>query len=593
MFKKLLEKIKQLRFIQNYSRMWPFIKPYWGKGLITLIITVPIGSLDAIIALSLKPFMDTVVMEKGGSTPFNLPLYVIPLFIIFFTLIQSALEYGSAYLNAWVGGKITIEVKKKLYRKLLSFSQSYIDKNSSGHILIRFSGDADSACAGLLDNVKLFTTRIFSTISLIGVLIYTSWKLAIIALLVLGVALYPLTTIRKKIKDITRQSVAAGGAANTEFNETVAGSKTIFSYNLKEYQQQKFFGILGDLFRLSIKRTQRTAWLSPMMHIIISIGIAGTIWLGSYLITSKAITAGAFVSFMVALLMLYTPVKNIGRNFTNMQNSFLAIERIFELLDAVPEIKDKKGAIVLPKFKKEIEFKKVSFAYKKDTPVLQDINLKIYKGEKIALVGNSGGGKSTFVNLIPRFYEVSKGAILIDGHDIRDVKMDSLRDQIAVVFQDNFLFSGTIRENILLGKFDATEEEIRQAVDCACLTDFIASLEKGLDTDVGERGSRLSGGQKQRVAIARAFLKNAPIVILDEATSALDNKSEIIVQQAIENLMKDRTVFIIAHRLSTIRNVDKIVVINEGEIVEQGSHEELVAIPNGAYATLYQTQFQK
>ena len=486
-----------------------------------------------------------------------------------------------------------MEVKEKLYRKLLSFSQSYMDRHSSGDVLMRFSADAEQACSGLLSNIKLCTTRVFSTISLICVLIYTSWQLAIIALLVLGIALYPLTTIRKKIKDLTSRSVVAGGAINTEFNETVAGSKTIFSYNLRTYQEHKFCDILKNLFKLTLKRTQKTAWLSPMMHIIISIGIAGTIWLGSFLITTKIISAGDFVAFMVALLMLYTPVKNIGRNFANVQLSFLAVDRIFEILDTPPDIKDKKDAVRLPKLKKKIEFKDVCFSYKKGVPVLQNINLAIYKGEKIALVGNSGGGKSTIVNLIPRFYEVSSGAILIDGHDIRDVKMESLRDQIAVVFQDNFLFSGTIRDNILLGKFDATDKEIRQALDCACLTEFVNSLEKGLDTYVGERGTLLSGGQKQRVAIARAFLKNAPIVILDEATSALDNKSEAIVQQAIENLMKDRTVFIIAHRLSTIQHADKIVVINEGHVVEEGTHQELLALPNGAYTALYQAQFKK
>ena len=291
--------------------------------------------------------------------------------------------------------------------------------------------------------------------------------------------------------------------------------------------------------------------------------------------------------------MLYTPIKNIGKNFSSVQLSFMAIERVFDNLEAPVLIRDKKNATDLKKLSKEITFKDVCFEYKEGVPVLKDINLHIKKGKTIAFVGNSGGGKSTIVNLIPRFYDIKSGHILIDGVDIRDVTLKSLRDQIAVVFQDNFLFSGTIRQNIMLGKQDATEDEIRLAIKSACLDDFIDSLSDGLDTNIGERGSLLSGGQKQRIAIARAFLKNAPIVILDEATSALDNKSEAVVQQAIDNLMKDRTVFVIAHRLSTVQNADEIVVINEGQIVEKGSHDQLLHIENGAYRSLYMAQFKQ
>lgn len=592
MFRKLSYKFKNNRFILNYSRMWPFIKPFWFRALLSILITIPIGSLDAVIALALKPFMDTVIMDQGGTTPFNMPLWIIPVFVIFFTVLQAALDYGSAYLSAWTGGKVTMELKKKLYTKLLAIDQSYIDKNASGQIMMRFNGDADTACTGLLNNVRVFTTRIFSSVTLICVLLYTSWQLAVIAIVVLGTSLYPLTMIRKKIKDIVARSIVVGGAVLTSFNETHAGSKTIASYNLGEYQKRKFFDTLNQAFKLSIKNIQRTAWLSPMMHIIIAIGIAGTIWYGSYLITSKTITAGDFVAFMTAMLMLYTPIKNIGKNFNAVQLSFMAIERVFEILETPIKIKDKKDAITLPSLKNKILFKDVDFSYVPGTPVLKDINLTIKKGQTVAFVGNSGGGKSTIVSLIPRFYDVDSGSIQIDGHDIRDVTLESLRDSIGMVFQDNFLFSGTIRDNLILGKFDATEDEIRQALKMACLDDFVDSLEKGLDSDIGERGTLLSGGQKQRVAIARAFLKNAPIVILDEATSALDNKSEAIVQQAIDNLMKDRTVLVIAHRLSTIQNADKIVVINEGHIVEEGTHQELLA-KKGAYEALYMAQFHK
>ena len=311
------------------------------------------------------------------------------------------------------------------------------------------------------------------------------------------------------------------------------------------------------------------------------------------MILTKQITSGNFVSFITALILLYTPIKNLGNNFNAVQFSFMAIERIFNILDSKPKIVSKENAIKLNSIQNDISFENVYFEYLKDKPVLKNINLEVKKGQTIAFVGNSGGGKSTIVSLIPRFYDIKSGSIKIDGVDLRDYTLESLRANISVVFQDNFLFSGTIKENILLGNENATQEQLQKAVEMAYLTDFVKDLKEGLDTQIGERGIRLSGGQKQRVAIARAFLKDAPIVILDEATSALDNKAEAIVQKAIENLMQDKTVFVIAHRLSTIRNADKIVVINQGEIVESGTHEELLNINNGAYKSLYEMQFKK
>ena len=330
-----------------------------------------------------------------------------------------------------------------------------------------------------------------------------------------------------------------------------------------------------------------------MMHVIVSIGIAAAIGYGSYLITSHQITPGNFVSFITALILLYTPVKSLGNNFNSVVMSFFMIEGVFNNLEMQPAIKDIENPKTLSNDIKNIEFKNVNFEYVENVPVLKNINLSINKGETIAFVGNSGGGKTTIVNLLPRFYDIKSGSITIDGTDIRDFTLYSLRQNIAVVFQDNFLFSGTIRENILLGNENATDEQIAQAVKMAYLDDFIASLKDGLNTIIGERGVLLSGGQKQRVAIARAFLKNAPILILDEATSALDNKAEAVVQKAIDNLMQDKTVFVIAHRLSTIQNANKIVVINQGEIVEEGTQEQLLQIENGAYKALYDMQFKK
>ena len=330
-----------------------------------------------------------------------------------------------------------------------------------------------------------------------------------------------------------------------------------------------------------------------MMHIVVSIGIAAVIGLGSYMIVKGQITSGNFVSFITALIMLYTPIKLLGNNAKNMQNALLALERVIKQLDANPKIKNKPDAVKLNGLNDCIEFRNVCFEYKKNKPVLKNIQFTVQKGETFALVGNSGGGKSTIVNLIPRFYDVKSGNILIDGVDIRNFTLESLRDNISVVFQDNFLFSGTIRDNIMLGNLNATKEELDAAIKESYLDGFIKTLDKGLDTNIGERGVLLSGGQKQRIGIARAFLKNAPILILDEATSALDNEAEKIVQQAIENLMKDRTVFVIAHRLTTVRNADRIAVIKDGKLVEIGNHDELINIEGGVYRHLYESQFAK
>ena len=401
-----------------------------------------------------------------------------------------------------------------------------------------------------------------------------------------------MATLKKKIQDVFAQTITADSAIITTYNETYAGTRTISAYNLESYQQDKFKHVLGSVFKLRMKMLQRTKWLTPVMHVILSMGIGFTIWFGTSLILNGTITSGNFVSFLTALILLYQPMKSIGSNYNSVLMSFLAIERVFDIFNTIPKIRDAENATEFNRNFKKIEFKDLSFEYNEGVPVLHNINLTVNRGETIALVGNSGGGKSTLVNLLPRFYDPSQGGIYVDGIDIRTNTLQSLRENISVVFQDNFLFGGTIRENILLGNRDATPEQLQAAIKMAYLDEFVDSLKDGLDTQIGERGVMVSGGQRQRIAIARAFLKNAPILILDEATSALDNKSEAVVQKAIENLMKDKTVFVIAHRLSTIRNATKIAVINEGYVVEQGTHDELIKNECGAYKMLYDMQFK-
>lgn len=569
-------------------RMGPLIRPYWFRALLGIAMTIPAGALNSTVAVFLKYYVDNVVVAKNATWA-----GYIPVLIILFTVVQGVLNFSSTYFNSWVGTKITTDLKKKLYKKLLTFDPCFFDTHNSGDVVYRFYTDADTASTTLISSIKDFLTRFFSSVGLICVLFYNSWQLTIIALIVLGAAVLPTQYVRKKIKKITPKIVTSGSDVITSYNETCNGYKTITSYNLQDYQLKKQYGMLDEIFSLSMKMVKHTNWLSPVMHIVISFGVAGVIWFGNSLIIKGTITSGNFASFIAALLMLYTPIKSIGNKYIDIQKAFLAIERVFEMINFKPEIKSAQEAVKIDGIKESVEFDDVVFEYKPGLPVLKHVSLKVPIGKTIAIVGNSGGGKTTLVNLLPRFYDTTGGSVKIDGLDVKKIDLQSLRKHIAVVFQDNFLFSGTIRENIMIGNPEATQEDLDKAVQSAHLEDFIASLKEGLDTYVGERGVMLSGGQKQRIAIARAFLKQAPVVILDEATSALDNKSEAIVQKAIDNLMRNRTVFVIAHRLSTVQNADKIIVVNEGTIVESGTHEELMKEGSGAYKALYNAQFKK
>ena len=590
LFYKIKQKMdKKYGNNENYhslSRILPYFRPYLFRTFLALGLAIPIGALDAVIALALKPYMDIVMLNKQIHST-----WYIPFLIILFTTIQGSLNYLATYMNDWVGGRVTNDLKIDLYTKLMRQSSYFFDKQTSGKVLKAYNNDADKSCSGLLSNMKSCISRLFSSISLIGVLFYNSWQLAIIAVSVLTCAMIPLMKMKSAIKDVYNRSEGENAKVLTTYNEAFGGNKIIAAYNLYNLNSKKFSKLVHNVFNLKMKITQHVGWLSPMMHIIVSVGIGAVIGLGSYFIVKGSLTAGQFVSFITALIMLYTPIKGLGNNAKNMTTCLCAMDRVVSKLDKKTGFQDKKDAVDFPKFSEKITFDDVSFYYKKDVYVLHNISFEVKKGETIALVGNSGGGKTTIVNLLPRFYNTKGGDIKIDGTSIYKIKIDDLRANIAVVFQDNFLFEGTIRDNIMIGNLDATKEELQQAIKNSYLDDFINSLEKGLDTPIGERGVLLSGGQKQRIGIARAFLKNAPILVLDEATSALDNQAEYIVQQAIDNLMKDRTVFVIAHRLSTIQNADKIAVINHGYLTEMCTHDELLGISNGEYKKLYDMQF--
>ena len=572
----------------GFKKFWPFLKPYLFLTILGILLTIPVGALDAAVASFLKPFMDNVMVDK--DTEFA---YKVPFIIIGFTIVQGICIYTSNIVNSYVGSRIATNLKLALYKKLINNDSAFFDKNTSGIVLMRFCSDADTATTGLITNVKLFLSKFWSSLGLVVVLLYNSWQLSFIALGVLVFLILPMKVARKKVMKLMGLTVKASSKINSNYYETYSGIKIIKAFNLQNAIFAKFTQNIEEAFHLSMRMIRNTNWLGPAMHLVTALGVAGVLYYGLHLITTGQITSGTFVAFLAALIMLYTPIKSIGNNYVALQSALLALERIYKILDTTSyETNDGTGTKVLKDIKKEIKFNDVCFSYDGQREVLHKVNLTVPVGSKVALVGNSGGGKSTVTALIPRLYEIDSGSITIDGTDIKEFTISSLREQIAMVFQDNFLFDGTVRENLLYGKENATDEEIAFAIKSAYLDEFVKKLPQGLDTMIGERGLLLSGGQKQRLAIARAILKNAPVVILDEATSALDNKSEKVVQQALYKLMEGRTTIVIAHRLSTIMDSDKILVINDGHVVEEGSHSELLA-KNGPYSVLYNSQFSK
>ena len=596
-----LDKIQTDRAFDYFyllSRIWPYIRPVMFRIIVAFLLAIPLGLLDGATAFILKPYIDIVVNGNDFTyKTFTLTRDVfaaaIPWLIMGFAVVQGLLKYANSYLTDWISQKISISVKEDLFKKLVYLDSQFYDENTSGLVIQRFLSDPDTASKNVVESLKTLITAFTSSLGLIAVLLYNSWKLAFVGVIVLVCAFIPVSLIRKRVKNVSNATMVVGSGMTTNVNETYHGNKIISGYCLQEDIYAKFRAQIRRLFDLSMSLTKRTGWLSPIMYFIASIGVAIVMVVGNHLIITGEMSTGSLASFITSLLLLYKPIKTLGSTLTGMQNIFVSMNRVFELFDLVPRIQDKGETQELKGVNSSISFENVCFEYEENKPVLNNISFDVKKGEIMALVGNSGGGKSTIVNLIPRFYDIKSGSIKIDGVDIRNFSLNSLRANISEVFQDNFLFSGSIRDNILMGKKDATEEEIHQAICAAHLDDFVQTLDNGIDTIIGERGTTLSGGQRQRVAIARAMIKNAPILILDEATSALDNKSEAIVQKALENLIKGRTVFVIAHRLSTIKNADKIAVINEGHLVEMGSHDELIKIENGQYKFLYEMQFAR
>ncbi len=562
------------------------VKPHWRMLVLAMGCMIGVAILTATMAWLVQPVMDDIFVHKKQEM-----LNLLPVAIVLLFLFKGAFSFGSVYFISFVGQRIVTNLRQQLYDHLQTLSLAFFDATPTGVLMSRITNDVNLIQGAVSNSVTGVLKESFSIVGLVAVVFMRDWKLALIAMVVFPLATVPIVKFGRRMRTISRKNQATVGSMSALLQETISGHRIVKAFGNEDFEKGRFSKENERLFRLVLKQASVRALSSPFMEFLGGIGIAVIIWYGGYQVFVGASTPGRFFSFLTALILLYEPVKRLSGINNMIQEGMAAAVRVFEVLDTEPLIKDRPGAVEVPPLRDAIRLENVSFGYEA-RPVLKGVNLDVRAGEIVALVGVSGGGKTTLVNLIPRFYEVGEGRITIDGTDIRDVTMRSLRRQIAMVTQQTILFNDSVRNNIGYGDFSKGNEQVEEAARAAYALDFIRQLPEGFETIIGEQGVRLSGGQRQRIAIARAILKDAPILILDEATSSLDTESELYVQKALENLMAGRTTLVIAHRLSTIRNADRIVVISEGRIVEEGRHETLLAV-RGEYFKLHEMQFKQ
>jgi len=567
-----------------YLRLLQFVKPYWLRLAGAMGCMMCVSAASAASAFLVKPVLDDVFFKKDLTMLKLIPLAIVALFIL-----KGVFDYGQAYLMSFVGQRIITDLREKVYHHLHSLALPFFTKNPTGVLMSRIMNDVNLVQGAVTDAVTGLLKDIFTIIGLVFVIFYRDWRLALIALVVFPVAVYPIVKFGRKLRSYSTRTQMTLADLSTMLLEKISGNRIVKAFNMEEYERRRFSKMNEKLFRIMLKSLRVRAVSHPLMETLGGLGIAAIVFYGGYNVIQGTATPGTFFSFLTALMMLYEPVKRLSNVNNSIQQGLAGASRIFEILDTVPEIRNKPGALDLVRIREGIEFQNVSFKYEEDW-VLKNINLKIRAGEVVAFVGSSGGGKTTLANLVPRFYDVNSGRILIDGVDIRDLTVESLRGKIAIVTQQTILFNDTVEQNIAYGNIGEPHEKIVAAAEAAYAHNFIRNLSEGYRTLIGEQGVKLSGGERQRVSIARALLKNAPILILDEATSSLDSESEVEVQKALEFLMQGRTTLVIAHRLSTIRKADRIIVISNGEIVEEGTHEELLE-RDGEYRKLFLLQF--
>ena len=565
-------------------RLFGYARPYRGRFAAAIAAMVVYAVATAGVAALIKPVIDQVLPKGESLVSWSLALLLV-------YIVKGLGAYGSAFVMTDIGQRVVRDLRDQLFRHILDQSATFFSRHTSGQLMSRITNDVNQVQQAVSETIGDLMREGLSLVGLACYLFYIDARLALVAVTGAPIVVYPLVRFGKRIRSTTRRSQEQLEHLSHVTAEAFTGHRIVKAFGAEAHEEQRFRRASQRLYRTNLKVTSALALLPPLMELLGGIAIVGLIWYGSQQIGRGVLTQGDFAAFVAAAFMMYAPVKKLSRVNATLQQAMAASERIFEILDTHSEVPERPNAPPLARLRQGIEFRNVSFAYDGvSTTILKDVSCGVRLGQAVAIVGLSGAGKTTLVNLVPRFYDVSGGSILIDGVDIRDVSLASLRSQIGIVTQDTVLFDDTNSSNIAYGTPGASREEIEAAARAAHAHEFIVTLHEKYEARIGERGQRLSGGQRQRLAIARALLKNSPILILDEATSSLDAESELLVQDALHTLMRNRTSFVIAHRLSTVRRADSIIVLERGRVAEIGRHDELLARPGGVYAKLYSLQ---
>ena len=569
-----------------YLRILSYIKPYMHRLIFAMFCTIMAAAGNLYIPWIIKDMIDEVLADKNGTMLNWIAASIIAIFVV-----RGLFWYGQNYLMSYVGQSVIIDIRAAVFKKLQRLSVSFYDKNKTGTIMSYVTNDVNALQSAMVENTIEMITEGFILIGSVVAMIYLDWRLTLFTVCTFPVVLWFMEFFGKKIRKTGGRIQECTADITSVLQESVASARVIKSFVREDYEVDRFDVENRANFRANMKNAQLMATLTPVVELVAAIGVTMIIWYGGNNVINGTITAGSLVAFLTYAVNISNPIKRLTRVIGNIQKALAAAQRVFMIIDMPEEIAESRDAKQLPEVSGKVEFQNVSFAYDDKGNVITDLSFSVKPGEVIAIVGPSGAGKSTIANLLPRFYDVNKGDIKIDGHSVREVTLDSLREQVGIVPQETMLFNGSVYNNILYGRLDATKEEIEAAAKAANAHDFIMQLTDGYETKLGDRGVNLSGGQRQRIAIARAILKNPRILILDEATSALDTESERVVQEALDRLMVGRTSFVIAHRLSTVKNADKILGLEKGNLVESGTHDELLAL-DGLYAHLYKIQYR-